>query len=365
MDLPSNVFTDERDGMMEWEGAMHELPSQLAAGCTRRCISSLPPFPLGSIQTWDSTRLWRAQQVLSFLSHAFIWLESPHSSELPAHLAVPWVAVSKALDMPPILTYSTYNLINWRKIDAKGPIELGNICCLFNFYGGIDEEHFRLVHVAIEASAGHSISRLVPMVEASEAGNEETVLAGLNEISQTLVKMQQILSQMGEKCDPYIYYHRVRLPMSGWKSNQSMPNGLLYSGVSTERVQLYGETGAQSSIVPAFDAALGIVHERGWLSDYLLTMESHMPPAHRAFVRDLRGRGNGLRSLCTQRDRGMREAYNETVNELEKFRRMHKGFASKYIAVFSSKDKGTGGSDFMPALSAYQKTTGSAQIPLI
>ena len=40
--------------------------------------------------------------------------------------------------------------------------------------------------------------------------------------------------------------------------------GLLYEGVSDRPVQLYGETGAQSSIVPAFDAALGIEHQEDW-----------------------------------------------------------------------------------------------------
>ena len=58
--------------------------------------------------------------------------------------------------------------------------------------------------------------------------------------------------------------HRVRLPMSGWKNNPALPKGLIYEGVSTEPVQLYGETGAQSSILHSFDATLGIQHEDAW-----------------------------------------------------------------------------------------------------
>jgi indoleamine 2,3-dioxygenase len=39
----------------------------------------------------------------------------------------------------------------------------------------------------------------------------------------------------------------------------------VYEGVGDEQpVQLYGETGAQSSILPAFDAAMGIEHKQGW-----------------------------------------------------------------------------------------------------
>ncbi len=148
-------------------------------------------------------------------------------------------------------------------------------------------------------------------------GDEDSVLLGLVCIISTLRAMQATLSRMGEKCDPYIYYHRqankqvlqwllavvrcnelirllpvppfrVRLPMSGWRSNPALPKviksshssllsssyplrsiflrtqGLIYEGVSDEPVQLYGETGAQSSIVPSLDAALGIRHEENW-----------------------------------------------------------------------------------------------------
>jgi indoleamine 2,3-dioxygenase len=57
---------------------------------------------------------------------------------------------------------------------------------------------------------------------------------------------------------------RVRLPMSGWRSNPALPQGLLYEGVWPAPVQLYGETGAQSSILHALDAALGVQHTCGW-----------------------------------------------------------------------------------------------------
>jgi hypothetical protein len=30
-------------------------------------------------------------------------------------------------------------------------------------------------------------------------------------------------TRTGEKCDPYIYYQRVRTPMSGWRNNPDLP----------------------------------------------------------------------------------------------------------------------------------------------
>lgn len=46
---------------------------------------------------------------------------------LPAVLAQPWATVAAALQMPPVLVYATYNLMNWRRLDTSRPIELGNI----------------------------------------------------------------------------------------------------------------------------------------------------------------------------------------------------------------------------------------------
>ncbi len=60
-----------------------------------------------------------------------MWCEpGPPPASLPAVLAVPWVAVARRLGMPPVLTYSTYNLYNWRRLDPAGPVRLGNIVCL-------------------------------------------------------------------------------------------------------------------------------------------------------------------------------------------------------------------------------------------
>lgn len=77
-----------------------------------------------------------------------MWCDGPEPPPvLPAVLAGPWCTVAAALDMPPVLTYATYNLLNWRRLDPAGAVGLGNIACLHNFLGGVDEEWFRLVHV--------------------------------------------------------------------------------------------------------------------------------------------------------------------------------------------------------------------------
>ncbi|GAX73502.1 hypothetical protein CEUSTIGMA_g954.t1 [Chlamydomonas eustigma] len=360
-------------GFEPWIQAVDEIPKLTVAsgsGTLRRTLMELPTFPTDQLLQMDSRAKWKAYMMLSFLSHAYMWCEMDGTVPLllPSRLAVPWCDVSNTLCMPPVLVYATYNLLNWRRVDPEGPIELGNIVCLNNFLGGPDEEHFRLVHVEIEAKAGPALSRLglLQEVAAQAEVDNEMLQSGLVEICTALRNMQVTLSRMGEKCDPYIYYHRVRKPMSGWRGNPDLPQGLVYEGVSTSPVQLYGETGAQSSIVPAFDAVLGIEHDRNtWLKEYLETMQDHMPPQHRGFIQKLRrnanlGRHGGLRSFCHMAGGEMKDSYNDVVQELEKFRSQHKAFAFNYIAKFSRKeceDRGTGGSDFMPALNGYRDQT--------
>src|ERR1700684_649266 len=69
--------------------------------------------------------------------------------------------------------------------------------------------------------------------------------------------------------------------------------GVIYEGVEAyggRPQQFRGETGAQSAIVPALDAMLGVRHEEDALISYLREMRTYMPPAHRAFLEALERR---------------------------------------------------------------------------
>lgn len=43
-------------------------------------------------------------------------------------------------------------------------------------------------------------------------------------MAASLVQMQALLERMGERCDPQIYYKRVRQPMAGWRGNSALPH---------------------------------------------------------------------------------------------------------------------------------------------
>jgi hypothetical protein len=186
------------------------------------------------------------------------------------------------------------------------------------------------------------------------------------DIEGSIQRMHATLERMTEWCDPYVYYHRVRPYIHGWKNHPDLPDGLLYEGVDAYAglPQLFrGETGAQSAIVPSLDALLGIGHKADSLRTYLQEMRTYMPPAHRAFIESIEARGS-VRPLVQQAGRSkLTELYDACVSGVERFRSLHLEYAASYIFRQAQTDAknphavGTGGTPFMQYLKKHRDET--------
>lgn len=193
----------------------------------------------------------------------------------------------------------------------------------------------------------------------------------LQAITVCLQQIQETLSRMGEGCDPTIYYKRVREYMGGWRNNPRLPQGVVYGRHGWR--EFYGETGvrfrvidgrrmsgmllfgcsesafhtypyphthmftapnhphrtittpqAQSAIIPAFDAFLGVRHEMDAMREYLLEMRRYMPGPHVAFIERLEALSPSVRQQVLERsaasDDGLVGAYNTALESLARFR---------------------------------------------
>src|SRR5919106_2461755 len=147
-----------------WEEVGRALPKLLMTGKVRRFIQDMPLLDATGLR--DDRERRRAMVILSFLGHAYIWGEAETISSIPACLALPWHQLARMLGRPPVLSYASYALDNWRRLNPNCPIELGNIALLQNFLGGQDEEWFVIVHVAIEAKAGPALAAVVAAQQA-------------------------------------------------------------------------------------------------------------------------------------------------------------------------------------------------------
>jgi indoleamine 2,3-dioxygenase len=352
-----------------WEEAARSLPKLLVSDHARKIIASLPPFPTAAIS--DARERERAMVLLSYLGHAYVWGEREPALVLPARLAVPWHAIAASLGRPPVLSYSSYALHNYFRFDLSREIECGNIALIQNFLGGIDEEWFILIHVDIERKAAPAMAVVGACLDAAETGEAEHLEELLLQVEISLRSMHATLSRMPEWCDPFIYYHRVRPYIHGWKNHPDLPEGLIYEGVEEyggHPQQFRGETGAQSAIVPALDALLGIMHKEDLLSTYLQEMRTYMPPAHRAFIEAIERRGSVRSFVQRARRQGLTAVYNSCVDAVESFRSLHLEYAASYIFHQAQTDAknphavGTGGTPFMQYLKKHRDETGENRL---
>ncbi len=349
-----------------WEAAARDLPKFLASGKVRSFVDQLPV--LDGSQLSDERKQRRAMVILSFLGHAYVWGEKQTIGFIPKCLAQPWHKIAKELGRPPVLSYASYALDNWRRLHPDRPIEIGNICLRQNFLGGQDEEWFVLIHVAIEAKAAPAFGAILAAQQAVTANQPEQVASQLTLIAGTLETMYEILLRMPERCDPYIYFNRVRPYLHGWANHPTLPQGLIYEGVveyGGKPQSFRGETGAQSSIIPACDAALGITHEKDILHAYLMEMRDYMPPRHRAFIEAVEA-APSVRDYIMQHHKenpALREQYNAAVDGVERFRSTHLEYAHTYIIKQNQagsqnpNDVGTGGTPFAPYLKTHRDET--------
>lgn len=341
-----------------------DLPKLLMTNYLRSTLENLPEFPIDVIKE-NTAVLERAMMLFSFLGHAYVWGKQPVAAKIPRALALPWYKVAKHLQRPPVLSYSSYALHNWRRINANQSIELGNIALLQNFLGGMDEEWFVLVHVDIEAKAIPALQAIPDAQQAVVEQDNKTLNHALKQMMESLQAMCNTMERMPEHCDPYIYYNRVRPYIHGWKDNAALPNGILYESVTAYHNQpqkFRGETGAQSSIIPSLDAVLGIVHQQDPLRIYLQEMRDYMPLSHRQFIQTVEQRGS-IRDYVKKNYHQLaelRDYYNQCVELITHFRTTHLHYAAKYIqqqqqiSVSNPTATGTGGTPFMAYLKKHK-----------
>jgi indoleamine 2,3-dioxygenase len=351
-------------GNEAWDEMGKNLPKYLMGSDFRQRVKDLPAFKIETLKTDGEIR--RAFLILSYIGQAYQWSDNEPAHVLPAVLAKPWYEVGKLVGRPPILSYTSYSIDNWYLLDKKDPIECGNIALLQCFLGGQDEEWFILIHIEIEKKAGKALKAIEDSQKAVAAQDLDALEKALTKLRDGIKAMYDVLARMPERCDPYVYFHRVRPYIFGWKNNPSLPNGVVYEGVEQYQGKgqtFRGETGAQSAIVPALDAVLGIVHEQDQLRDYLMEMRQYMPPMHVKFI-EAAETGPSVRNFVMACNKeSIKKLFNESVELVADFRALHLEYAGTYIHAQSQKTPGnpsavgTGGTPFMVYLRKHRDET--------
>ena len=372
-DEPLRYLVNKNEDEQILEDLACSIPKLLLTNKIRKQIDSLPDtFFSHNLEKYSEQELRLLNVQFSFLAHAYVWGDLVPSGILCAAIAKPWSKISEMLGRPAILSYASYCLDNWHKINQDEGVNLDNVALNYNFLGGIDEDWFVTIHVCIEHAANKAIQSAFNIASKFENDecNDQFLVDELNSIKKSMLEVNHIFRKMPEKCDPYIYYHRVRPYIFGWKNNPALPDGLIYESCFDEKPQLYrGETGAQSSIVPTLDALLNVEHERDELREYLDEMKSYMPPSHRELIKYVEDHSELKKAVSDNED--LQALYDECCQEISIFRSQHLRYAADYIHNQSTKNtlfgsggskvRGTGGTPFMKYLKKHRDETDSSK----
>ena len=367
--VPSKSYSVQSESCDRIQEIASNLPKLLLTGKVQSAINKLSPKDLSIddlLINQASQDLKLAMSHLSFIAHAYIWGDNKPNESIPSVLANPWVKVANNQGRPPILSYASYCLDNWFLIDPDDAISLENVGLINNFLGGVDEDWFVTIHVCIENAAADAMAACAEIAMLETDSPESKTIELLKRIVISMQQVNEIFARMPEKCDPYIYYHRVRPFIFGTKDNPDLKNGLIYKGEFQNRPQFFrGETGAQSSIIPSLDGALQITHTKDHLRHYLNEMRDYMPPKHREFMEVLE-KNSQVKKIINGSNK-LTSLYNDCLEEIRAFRAMHLEYAGTYIFKQAqiknpfgrggSTITGTGGTPFMAYLKKHRDET--------
>ncbi|KAI9826436.1 MAG: hypothetical protein M1826_006645 [Phylliscum demangeonii] len=352
-----------------WEVMIDNLQALLLTGRLPGLVQTLAVLATDRLRT--EAEWQRAHSVLAFLAHAYIWGGERPRERLPPPIAVPFLAVSARLEMPPVATYASVVLWNFKPLFAHEPMDrLENLSSLQTFTGALDESWFYLVSVAIEARGAPLIATMLGAIAAARAHDSRTVAGCLRACAERLDELGALLQRMYEHCDPHLFYHRIRPFLAGSKNmaDAGLPHGVIYDdgGPRPDVYRQYsGGSAAQSSLIQFFDLVLGVDHrptgdprpplvhspphpDEGTAPppppaarhNFIQDMRRYMPGPHRRFLEDV-ARVANLRDYVAQHraDAGLCVAYDASLAMLRHFRDQHLQMVSRYIIVKSRESR--------------------------
>jgi indoleamine 2,3-dioxygenase len=294
--------------------------------------------------------LERMMLLYSYFASAYVYAnyEAP-ANRLPKEISGPLTYLANRVNRQPILSYASYCLYNWQRKDTSVDINVDNIELIQNFSltNKQDEDWFILIHVDIEDKAKKAIQSICEVLRCYQKEEPVDLEVQLENIHSSLIMMNKTLDRMPEKCNPDNYFSKVRPYIFGFENiTYDYPKAVM---------NLRGETGAQSSIIPTLLSFFEIKHKQSILTTHLLEMRKYMPCPHRTLISNIERQAYPLREIC--KESGLKDLYNSCLKEIIKFRETHFRYAMEYIQAKVVNPKGTGGTPYIEWLGNLIKET--------
>lgn len=334
------------------------LPGHLGEGTLQRTLHDLAVPADDAFDGLSERALARAYSVTGFLANAYVHgCDGLPEATLPAGVAVPLYEAASRLDRTPVLSYDSFVLHNWTLADPDAGVTMDNVRTVTSFTNLRDEEWFVAVHVAVEVAAGPGLAAVGDAQQAVVDGDAARATSALHTLADSLGDVLALHDRMPEHNDPERY-------SLGFRPYLSALDGVVYEGVPEldGPQSFHGASAAQSSALPAVDAALGVDHGDNPLVGRLHALRADMPPPHRAFV-EAAAAGPAIRPfVAASDDDALREAYNDCVDFLATLRVHHFEIVKRYLGDGSGGETGTAGIPYGRFLDSFVDDTRDARL---
>lgn len=392
-----------------WEDLVADLPAILLTKTIRTLVDKIPLLSTDRLVSTENYR--RAYQVLGFLAHAYVWGTHDPVNKLPEVIAKPLVETADYLGLPPLGTYASFCIWNFKEIVKTGgdtaDMDFDNIATINTFTGSIDESWFYLVSVYFELAGATTVKHGLDAMEHAQNQNIPQLISALQALSQNIDQLGSILLRMEEMCDPYVFYFRIRPYLAGWENMTEVgldKKGILY-GTETKFRAYAGGLNAQSSLIQFLDSLLSVHHfstgqrpvphksnsnadnfeqfkQLSHKNDFLYRMRQYMPREHRDFLQMVDESSNVRSVVMANKSNGeLTLSYDACLAMLKLFRDKHIQITTRYIVLQakraasmgslltirsglakqkknSAAEKGTGGTSLLPFLKQCRDETG-------
>ena len=341
--------------------------SNIRSDNLQNLVDELQYYDYPSIKSLNLGEKKYLYSTCAMITHRYVWSDITNpKKELPYYLGKLFTDVSKDLGIVPVLTHAAVDLWNWHIIDETLPFSLDNIKSInlmLNHDINSSEEWFYLIMVAIE---GVSASAIIAM---NNIGNElkntdvsvENIYNNLKIISENLNEITKIIKRMYEKCDPDVFFHKLRIYLSGFNNKDIFPEGLKINNMPEVSIEFNGGSAAQSSLLQAYDIFLSINHKTLSTKEFLDSMKNYMPQKHMEYLLHLDSQPKLKNYIETDsKFLSLKDLFNTCCTRLSLFRSSHLALIKEYIMKFVPakvvetvdikennvcQDKGTGGTN--------------------
>ncbi|RBI58983.1 indoleamine 2,3-dioxygenase [halophilic archaeon] len=353
----SSLDRDAHPRLRRLDELGERLPSLLERDELGPKVRDLSAPPKDAFDGLSDRELYHVYRTTGFLANAYVNDPDADVETIPAGVAVPLYESTDRLGCTPVLSYDAYVLHNWTRDEPERGLGPPNVRPIAKFASLRDERWFIAVHVAIESAAGPAIAAIGDAQRGVLDDDTDRVVRALHTITDALRDVTAILDRMPERNAPEKYGRAFRPYLNSLTHVE-------YEGVpELDGYQSYrGASGAQSSFVPALDAALGIDHGDNPLVDHLHELREDMPPAHRAFVEAVED-GPSLRDHVDRADDALRVAYNDCIDQMVTFREHHVDVVETYLVNQLDDTEGTGGTPYGRFLTSFTDDTRNSKLP--